>query len=84
MSESRTEDPSEEALFQRYREMSGNEKLEIVGRLGRLVDEIALAEIRERHPEGTERENRLRLASRTVDRETMIRAFGWDPIERGY
>ena len=28
-------------------------------------------------------EENLRIASLTLDRETMIRAFGWDPEERG-
>jgi hypothetical protein len=77
-------DPAEEALFARYREMSADQKFAIVGRLGRLVDEVALAALRQKYPDATEHENRLRLASRTIDRETMIRAFGWDPLERGY
>jgi hypothetical protein len=57
--------------------------MEIVGRLNRLASEIAMAALRVRYPEATERENQLRLASRTVDRATMIRAFGWDPTCEG-
>jgi hypothetical protein len=76
--------PWDEALFARYRRMTADEKLAIVGRLGRLVEEVALAAIRQRYPDATDRDNRLRLASRTIDRETMIRAFGWDPLVQGY
>ena len=43
----------------------------------------AVVRIRQRHPEATEEEVRLRLASLWFDRETMIRVFHWDPEERG-
>jgi hypothetical protein len=77
-------DPEVEArLFERYRSMTAAEKLALVGALGRFVEDVAMADLRQRYPDATERENRLRLASRTYDRETMIRAFGWDPEERG-
>jgi hypothetical protein len=39
--------------------------------------EVALAGIRKRHPEGTPREHRLRLAARYIDAETMRAAFDW-------
>jgi hypothetical protein len=47
------------------------------------VNELARAELRMRYPSATDREIDLRLRSRTLDRETMIRAFGWDPDEHG-
>ena len=47
------------------------------------MNTLARAELKTRYPEATEREITLRLASRTLDRETMIKAFGWDPAERG-
>lgn len=50
---------------------------------GRAVNELALAELRRRYPDATPRELELRLASRSIDRQTMIRAFGWDPDVRG-
>ncbi|MFN7960946.1 MAG: hypothetical protein U0002_06700 [Thermoanaerobaculia bacterium] len=46
--------------------------------------QIALAGIRARHGSGLpERELLLRYASLFLDRDTMIRAFAWDPVERG-
>lgn len=47
------------------------------------VNELARAELRSRYPAATPREIDLRLRSRTLDRETMIRAFGWDPDVHG-
>jgi len=42
---------------------------------------IALAEagIRLRHPGASEREVFLRRVARTLDRATMLRAYGWAP-----
>jgi len=47
--------------------------------LSRSVFENAQRAERKRHPEISEREAFLRTAARHLDRETMIRAYGWDP-----
>ena len=73
----------EEELFARYRRMSVEEKLEHIGALGRLAEELALAGLRAKYPEATDEENRLRLVSRWIDRDTMIRLYGWDPEAMG-
>ena len=73
----------EDEIFERCRRMTVDEKLEHVSALGRLAEEVALAALRARYPEATERENRLRLASRWLDRETLIRVYDWDPNQEG-
>ena len=74
---------TEQRMFAHYRRMSVEEKLNHIGALGHLVEEVAMAGVRARYPAGTERENRLRLVSRWLDRETMIRVYGWDPDIEG-
>jgi hypothetical protein len=64
--------------------MSFAEKLERVRQLSLAVQQLALVDVRRNHPEATERELMLRLASRRLDAETMRRAFGWDPDREGY
>ena len=59
-------------------------KAEILSSLCRGVQELALAGIRSRYPNADERELFLRLAARRLDRETMVRVYGWDPEEKGY
>jgi hypothetical protein len=72
-------DPEVEAiLIAGYRAMSVSQKLERVRALTRGVQELALLDIRRRHPEADERELALRLASRWIEPELMRRAFGWD------
>jgi hypothetical protein len=70
---------AEEVRFAAYRRMTPAEKWARVGELIRAAREFALAGLRRTHPSASERELRLRLAARHLDRATMIGAFGWDP-----
>lgn len=64
--------------------MSPTEKINRVRALMRAVQELALADIRRRHPAADTREQALRLASRWIEPAVMIRAFGWDPDREKY
>jgi hypothetical protein len=78
-------DPKIEAvLIAGYRAMSAAEKAKRVGELTRSVQNLALLDVRRRHPDADEREQALRVASRWLDPELMKRAFGWDVDEAGY
>jgi hypothetical protein len=78
-------DPTVEAiLIEGYRRMSPSQKLDRVRALTRAVQELALADIRRRHPDADAREQALRLASRWIERDLMVRAFGWDVRKNGY
>lgn len=78
-------DPRIEAmLVQRYRAMSAAQKIDRVRALAGTVRELTLLDVRRRHPDAGERELALRAASRWLDSTLMIRAFGWDPAEKGY
>jgi len=74
----------ERLLVEAYRHMPPWEKARRVTDLVQTLDMLALAGIAERHPQATERERRLRLAALRLDRDTMVRAFGWDPAVEGY
>lgn len=71
-------------LLDGYRAMSPAAKLERVCALTRTVQQLALIDIRRRHPDADARELALRLASRSIEPELMRRAFGWDVREKGY
>lgn len=75
----------EEILLEGYRRMTPREKLERVLDLNRTVLQLAAARIRMRYgPDISERELRLRLAALWLDREIMVKVFGWDPEIEGY
>jgi hypothetical protein len=71
-------------LAQRYRAMPAWRKIASVRQLNRRTTALALADIRQKHPDADERELRLRLASRRIDPELLRRGFGWDVKVRGY
>jgi len=78
-------DPEIEAmLIAGYRAMSAAEKAERVSELTKAVQEMALLDVRRRHPDEDEREHALRVASRWLDPEVMKRVFGWNVDEVGY
>jgi hypothetical protein len=71
---------SEEILLERYRRMSPQEKIQIIQDLNQTLLDKAIVEIQTRYdPNLSEREAQLRLASLWLDRETMIKAYGWHP-----
>lgn len=67
-----------------WRAMSEARKLAIASELTLAAEELTRAGIRERHPSASEREIALRLGALRLDRDTMIRVFGWDPEQQGY
>jgi hypothetical protein len=74
----------EALLIEGYRSMSPSQKLERVRALTQAIQSLAIADIRRRHPHANQREQALRLASRWIEPELMLRAFGWDVREAGY
>lgn len=68
-----------EVFLECQRRMTASEKVQGMLGLARMVFETAAAEVRRQHPGIDEREVFLRTAARHVDRETMIRVYGWDP-----
>lgn len=74
----------EHLIIEGYRRMTVAEKLERVRAMTRSVQQLALVDIRRRHPNADEREIRLRLASRWLPAELMLRVFGWDVATMGY
>lgn len=73
----------ERLMIELWRRATPEQKLTRMFGMGRMINELAAAELRQRYPSATPREIQLRLASRTLPRETMIRAFGWDPELHG-
>lgn len=71
-------------MIEGYRRMNAAQKLACVRALTRSVQELALADIRRRHPQAGERELTLRLHSRWLEPELMARVFSWDPRREGY
>ena len=74
----------QDMLIAGYRRMTPQQKARRVDELTKAVQQLALARIRKQYGDLSEQEQRLRLASLWLDRETMIRLFDWDPQQKGY
>jgi hypothetical protein len=74
----------DDLLLQAYRKMTPAQKIARVRALSCAVQELALMDIRRRHPGADAREQAFRLASRWIAPELMLRAFGWDTKQAGY
>ncbi|MCC6738706.1 MAG: hypothetical protein IT452_06645 [Planctomycetia bacterium] len=81
------EDTSVEAelfLLDAWRRWTPEERLRRVLDLNAMVRGFAEASVRRAHPHAADDEVRLRVASRRLGRELMVRVFGWDPAVHGY
>ena len=77
--------PKVEALIiEGYRRMSPAQKLARVTALTQTLQELALVDIRRRHPDASNEEQALRLASRWLSPDLMRKAFGWDVEKAGF
>ena len=64
-----------------WRGMEPYEKLRLMGELCDSVRYWTELGLRLRHPTASEHEIRMRLFATWLDRETMLRCYGWDPGE---
>jgi hypothetical protein len=65
-----------------HREMEPGERLARVFELCELQESLQISDVRTNFPGADEREVFLRVASRRLGRELMIRAYGWDPEQQ--
>jgi Rv0078B-related antitoxin len=71
-------------LIEGYRRMTPIEKLKRACDLSQATRQMAASRIRRMYPDAGDRQIRLRVASLTLGRETMVRVFGWDPDKEGW
>ena len=65
------------------RKMPVSEKLQTMFGLIEMLRNMSEADVRRMYPKADDREIFLRTAARSLDRETMIRVYGWDPQTHG-
>ena len=78
-----TDPRAKEVWIELLRKMGPEGRLAQALQLSDLGLRVSEAGVRLAHPEASEREVFLRAAARRLPRETMIRAYGWDPEADG-
>jgi hypothetical protein len=79
-----TSEFAEKILLDAYSKMSPQKKLQQVVELTQATQKMALARIRSQYGPLSEQEEKLRLASLWLPKDTMIKYFNWNPEEKGY
>jgi hypothetical protein len=68
-----------EVFLDLQRKMPVSEKLQTMFGLIEMLRNMSEADVRRMYPKADDREIFLRTAARSLDRETMIRVYGWNP-----
>jgi len=68
-----------EVFLDLHRRMTVSEKVARVFEMTEMLFHLSLADVRQHHPEASDREVFLRMVARHLDRELMIQAYGWHP-----
>ena len=79
-----TSPEAERVLIELARATPAWRKFEQVAETTETCRAFAMAGLREKYPQASEEELRRRLVARLLDRETVIRVYGWDPKVEGY
>ena len=72
-----------EVFLDLQRKMPMSQKFEMIFGMMEMLANQAESGVRREYPQADEREVFLRAAARRLDRETMIRVYGWDPKAHG-
>jgi hypothetical protein len=64
-----------------WRQRTPAQKLEAVFDMTSMVLRLSEQGVRQRYPAAGEHEVRMRAAALRLDRQTMIKVYGWDPVE---
>ena len=71
-------------ILERLRSMTHGDRANIVRAMNRSCETLALAGIRQRHPDADPEEIRMRLGVLRIGPQLMRDAFGWDVDTHGY
>ena len=71
-------------MIELMRTLTPAQKLAKISDMGRFMKQAAFASVRLRYPEETDREIMLRVVSRSIPADLMLKAFGWDVEKKGY
>jgi hypothetical protein len=68
-----------EVFLARQRTMTASEKIEAVFEQNQLLRRLAEAQERQLHRQASDREILRRVTAHRLDRDTMVRVYGWHP-----
>ena len=79
-----TDEATERKLIELTRQMPDEKKLRILFSQIETGRQLALAGLKNRYPKALQEELKKRYAALVLDRETVMKIYGWDPEKEGY
>jgi hypothetical protein len=79
-----TDEAAERRLIELTRQMPDEKKLRLVFSQIETGRQLALAGLKSRYPQASSEELKKRYAALVLDRETVMKIYGWDPQREGY
>jgi len=79
-----TKPEAEKVLIELLRKAPPWRKAEMVSEMVQALRKLSMTGLRMRYPTASPAELRRRMAALWLDRETVMRVYGWDPEKEGY
>lgn len=79
-----TDEATERKLIDLTRALPDWKKLNLLFSLIESGRQLALSGLRSRYPQATREELKKRYAALVLDRDTVMKVYGWDPEKEGY
>ena len=79
-----TDEATERKLIELTRALSDEKRLNLLFSLIETGRQLSLAGLKSRYPQASPEELKKRFAALVLDRETVMKVYGWDPKKEGY
>ena len=79
-----TDEATERKLIELTRAMSDEKRLNLLFSMIETGRQLSLAGLKSRYPQASQEELKKRYAALVLDRETVMKIYGWDPEKEGY
>jgi hypothetical protein len=79
-----TDEATERKLIELTRAMSDEKRLNLLFSTIETGRQLSLAGLKSRYPQASQEELKKRYAALVLDRETVMKIYGWDPKKEGY
>jgi hypothetical protein len=79
-----TDEATERKLIELTRALSDEKRLNLLFSMIETGRQLSLAGLKSRYPQASEEEVKKRYAALVLDRETVMKIYGWDPEKEGY
>lgn len=79
-----TDEATERKLIELTRAMSDEKKLSLLFSMIETGRQLSFAGLKNRYPQASPEDLKKRYAALVLDRETVMKVYGWDPKIEGY